>query len=289
MDSLFPSFTTLRINDQIIDLSRPILMGVINATPDSFYEGTRTLHLEQGMKLAEKMIQEGVTILDIGGHSTRPGADPVSASEELARVLPFIHALHTTFPEIILSIDTYRLDVAKQAIQAGAHIFNDIGGGNMDEGIFDWVAEAQIPYILSHSVGRFEQVHQVPEYRDVIESVWNQLADSVQELRALGLKDLILDLGFGFSKSLDQNYTLLAALGQFKNLGCPILAGLSRKSMIYKLLGIAPEEALNGSTVLHTMALLAGASILRVHDVKEAKEVIQIVQKLKENGISDLG
>lgn len=289
MDSLFPSFTTLRINDQIIDLSRPILMGVINATPDSFYEGTRTLHLKQGIKLAEKMIEEGVTILDIGGHSTRPGADPVSSAEELARVLPFIHALHTTFPEIILSIDTYRLYVAQQAIQAGAHIFNDIGGGHMDEGIFEWVAEAQIPYILSHSVGRFEQVHEVPEYRDVIESVWNQLADSVQKLRALGLKDLILDLGFGFSKSLDQNYTLLAALGQFKNLGCPILAGLSRKSMIYKLLDIAPQEALNGSTVLHTIALLSGATILRVHDVMEAKEVIQIVQKLKENGISDLG
>ncbi len=289
MDALFPSFKTLRINDRIIDLSGPILMGVINATPDSFFEGTRTLHLEQGMKLAEKMIHEGVTILDVGGHSTRPGADPVSSVDELARVLPFINALQATFPEIILSIDTYRLEVAQQAIRAGAHIFNDIGGGKMDTGIFEWVADAQIPYILTHSLGRFEQVHDVQVYNDVVESVWNLLAESVQKLRGLGLKDLIIDLGFGFSKSLDQNYALLAALGQFKHLGCPILVGLSRKSMIYKLLETSPEEALNGSTVLNTVALLSGASILRVHDVKEAKEVIQIIEKLKENGISDLG
>jgi dihydropteroate synthase len=197
-------------------------------------------------------------------------------------------AISQEFPSVIISVDTYRVEVAKAAIAAGAHLFNDIGAGQMDEGVFDYIVENQVPYILSHSVGRFEQVHEVPDYQNVVGEVLKDLLSKVQELRSRGFKDLIVDPGFGFSKSIDQNYQLLAHLRSFKLLGAPILAGLSRKTMIWKELGISPEEAMNGTTVLNTVALLQGASILRVHDVKEAKETIQLVQKLQQNGISHL-
>lgn len=263
-------------------------MGVLNITPDSFYAGSRLTSVELALKQASEMIASGALILDIGGHSTRPGADPVSLEEEIARVCPIISAIASAHPSVIISIDTYRVAVAKAAIEVGAHVFNDIGSGQMDEGVFDYIVENQIPYILSHSVGRFETVHEVPDYQNVVAEVLHNLLPKVQELRSRGFKDLIVDPGFGFSKSLNHNYQLLAHLRSFKLLGAPILAGLSRKTMIWKELGISADEALNGTTVLHTVALLQGASILRVHDVKEAKETIQLVQKLQQNGISHL-
>jgi len=263
-------------------------MGILNITPDSFFEGSRVSSVDLALQQASEMIAAGALILDIGGHSTRPGAAPVSPQEEIDRVCPIIVAISQEFPSVIISVDTYRVEVAKAAIAAGAHLFNDIGAGQMDEGVFDYIVENQVPYILSHSVGRFEQVHEVPDYQNVVGEVLKDLLSKVQELRSRGFKDLIVDPGFGFSKSIDQNYQLLAHLRSFKLLGAPILAGLSRKTMIWKELGISPEEAMNGTTVLNTVALLQGASILRVHDVKEAKETIQLVQKLQQNGISHL-
>jgi dihydropteroate synthase len=288
LDALFSTSQTIRLNGQLLDFSKPQIMGILNITPDSFYEGSRVTSVDLALTQASEMIAAGTLILDIGGHSTRPGAAPVSPQEEIDRVCPIIAAISQEFPSVIISVDTYRVAVAKSAIAAGAHLFNDIGAGQMDEGVFDYIVENQVPYILSHSVGRFEQVHEVPDYQNVLAEVLHDLLPKVQELRSRGCKDLIVDPGFGFSKSIDHNYQLLAHLRSFKLLGVPILAGLSRKTMIWKELGISPEEALNGTTVLNTVALLQGASILRVHDVKEAKETIQLVQKLQQNGISHL-
>jgi dihydropteroate synthase len=288
LDALFSTSQTIRLNGQLIDFSAPKIMGILNITPDSFFEGSRVSSVDAALEQASSMIAAGALILDIGGHSTRPGAAPVSPEEEIARVCPIISAISVAYPAVIISIDTYRVAVAKVALAAGAHIFNDIGAGQMDEGVFDYIVKNQVPYILSHSVGRFEDVHQVPDYQNVVAEVLHDLLSKVQELRSRGFKDLIVDPGFGFSKALDHNYSLLAHLRSFKLLGAPILAGLSRKTMIWKELGISADEALNGSTVLHTIALQQGASILRVHDVKEAKETIHLVQKLQQNGLSHL-
>lgn len=292
MDALFPTINTFFVNGQLIDLggtlNSAICMGILNVTPDSFYEGSRINSVDAALKQADKMISEGVAIIDVGGHSTRPGAEPVSEKEEINRVVPIIEALNNRFPSLIISIDTYRLPVAKAAFDAGAHILNDIGGGQMDDGIFDWICSAQIPYVLTHSVGKFEEVHQIPTYENVVETVWTDLAKKVQYLRSKGLKNLLIDPGFGFSKSLDHNYELLSKLGQFKLLGAPIMVGLSRKTMIHKFLQIDADQSLTGSTALHAIALNKGASILRVHDVKEAMEVIKLVHKLKQYGVSDI-
>lgn len=292
MDALFPTFNTFFVNGQLLDLggtlSSSVCMGILNVTPDSFYEGSRINSVDAALRQAEKMILEGVTMLDVGGHSTRPGAEPVSEQEEISRVIPIIDALSKRFPALIISIDTYRLSVAKSAFASGAHILNDIGGGQMDVGIFDWICAEQIPYVLTHSVGKFEEVHQIPAYENVVEAVWTDLAKKVQYLRSKGLKNLLIDPGFGFSKSLDHNYELLSKLGQFKLLGAPILVGLSRKTMIHKFLHIDADQSLTGSIALHAIALNKGANILRVHDVKEAVEVIKLVHKLKQYGVSDI-
>jgi len=292
LDALFPTFKTFYANGQLLDLSgtfnAAISMGILNVTPDSFFEGSRINSVDAAVQQAEKMILEGVTIIDVGGHSTRPGADPVSEQEEISRVIPIINALGKRFPDLIISIDTYRLSVAKAAFAAGAHILNDIGGGQMDVGIFDWICSEQIPYVLTHSVGKFKEVHQIPAYENVVDVVWTDLAKKVQYLRSKGLKNLLIDPGFGFSKSLDHNYELLSKLSQFKLLGAPILVGLSRKTMIHKFLHIDADQSLNGSTALHAIALNKGASVMRVHDVKEAMEVIKLVHKLKQYGVSDI-
>lgn len=291
MDALFPTFNTFFVNGQLLDLSGTlnpaICMGILNVTPDSFFEGSRINSVDAALLQAEKMILEGVSIIDVGGHSTRPGAEPVSEQEEINRVIPIIGALNKRFPALIISIDTYRLSVAQAAFASGAHILNDIGGGQMDVGIFDWICSAQIPYVLTHSVGKFEEVHQIPAYERVVEAVWTDLAKKVQYLRSRGLKNLLIDPGFGFSKSLDHNFDLLSKLSQFKLLGAPIMVGLSRKTMIWKYLEVDVEQSLTGTTALHALALHKGASILRVHDVKEAKEVIKLVHKLKQYGVSD--
>jgi dihydropteroate synthase len=288
LNALFPSFQTIRVKGRILRLDEPWIMGILNATPDSFYEESRTLDVAVCIERVAEMIAMGATIIDIGGNSTRPGAEPVSVSDEIDRVVPIISSLRQHFPSLLISIDTYRLAVAQAAIAAGADIFNDIGAGQMDQGIFAWVAQNQVPYILSHSRGAFDQVHEVPNYQDVVSDVWSDLALKLQQLRTLGAKDVIIDLGLGFSKSIDHNYALLANLSAFKTLGAPILIGVSRKSMIYKTLGITAAESLNGTSVLHTIALQQGANVLRVHDVAAAKEVITLVSKLQSNGLSNL-
>ncbi len=288
MNALFPSFQTIRIKGRILRLDEPWIMGILNTTPDSFYEGSRALDTSLCLERVAGMVALGAQMVDIGGHSTRPGAAHVSVEEEIERVVPVITRVREQFPSLIISIDTYRLPVAKAAIAAGADILNDIGAGQMDSGIFEWVAENQVPYILSHSRGAFDQVHEVPDYQNVVSDVWSDLAQKLQTLRALGAKDVIIDPGLGFSKSIEHNYTLLAHLAAFKTLGAPILLGVSRKSMIYKTLGISAAESLNGTSVLHTIALQQGANIIRVHDVAEAREVITLLAKLQSNGLSNL-
>jgi dihydropteroate synthase len=288
LDELFPSFQTLKINQGLLDLRAPLVMGILNATPDSFYVGSRVSQMDETLALAARMVQEGAKMLDLGGHSTRPGATSVSPQEEMDRVLPFIERIIKEFPDIIVSVDTYRLAVAQAAFAAGAGLWNDIGGGNMDEGVFDWVIEHQVPYVLSHSVGRFSEVHQVPDYADVVQDVWLDLQGKVDYFRSRGHRDLLIDPGFGFSKSLDHNYALLASLNSFTRLGAPVLVGLSRKTMIWKYLEISADQALNGTTALHAIAIAQGASILRVHDVKEAMEVIALGTKLKQHGLSNI-
>lgn len=288
MDSLFPSFQTIRINNRIMTFDNPRIMGILNATPDSFFTHSRVDSIDFALQQAAEMIEQGASILDIGGHSTRPDAVPVSIQEEIDRVVPIIEAISNAFPDTVLSVDTYRLKVAQESLKVGAHIFNDIGCGNMDEGIFDWICQLQVPYILTHSVGAFTEVHQIPAYSNIVEDVLPVLLEKIQFLRNKGLKDICVDPGFGFSKSLDQNYQLMAQLDQFKFLGVPILVGVSRKTMIAKLLQISALDSLNATTALHMTALMKGANILRVHDVKEAKEVITIYQKLQENGLSNI-
>jgi dihydropteroate synthase len=288
LKSLFPSFKTIRIQDRILSFERPLIMGILNTTPDSFYAGSRVSDLEACGARAAEMISHGATFLDVGGHSTRPNAEIVSVQEEISRVVPVIKMLRKRFPDISISIDTYRLAVAQAAFSAGAQLFNDIGAGQMDEGIFEWVASKKIPYVLTHSVGKFTAVHDVPAYTDVVAEVWSDLALKLQQLRDLGAVDVLVDPGFGFSKSLEHNYELLSHLENFTHLGAPVLVGLSRKTMIYKELGISVEDSLNGTTVLHTLALQKGVSVLRVHDVAEVAEAIHLVEKIKQYGISDL-
>jgi dihydropteroate synthase len=288
LDELFPSFQTLKVNQRLLDFREPMVMGILNATPDSFYEGSRVRWMDETLTLANRMVQEGAKMLDIGGHSTRPGAASVSLQEEIDRVIPGIERLAAEFPHIVLSIDTYRLAVAQFGIAAGAGLWNDIGGGNMDEGVFDWVIENKVPYILSHSVGRFSEVHQIPEYSNVAQDVWMDLRSKFDYFRSRGHHDLLIDPGFGFSKSLDHNYALLASLNSFTRIGAPVIVGLSRKTMIWKYLKSDADHALNGTTALHAIAIAQGASILRVHDVKEAVEVIALGTKLKQHGLSNL-
>ena len=287
MNTLFPNFQTIQTKGRILCFEKPLIMGILNITPDSFFEKSRVQQADEVLQKAQMMLDQGADILDIGGHSTRPNAASVSIQEELDRVLPIIELLESRFPNAFLSIDTYRLDVAKQAIQSGAHLVNDIGCGNMDEGMLDWVGTENVPYILSHSVGQFNEVHQLPNYLNIVQEVFSDLSSKIHYLRKLGNTNVLVDPGLGFSKSLDQNYELLSQLGDLKRLGAPILVGVSRKTMICRLLNIKAEDALNGTSALHMFALMKRANIVRVHDVKEAKEVIDLFVKLKQYGVSD--
>jgi len=288
LNPLFPNLQTINCQGRVLSFSTPQIMGILNVTPDSFFEESRIKANDSVVDKAKQMLEQGASILDIGGHSTRPNAQPVSLEEELGRVVPVIEKITKSIPEAFISVDTYRLEVAKQAIAAGAHIVNDIGCGNMDEGMLEWIGKENIPYILSHSVGSFQEVHQLPNYLNIIQDVWKDLLDKVNYLRKLGNTNVIIDPGLGFSKSLEHNYQLLAQLDQLHSIGAPILIGVSRKTMICKVLQIKPEEALNGTTALHMASLMKGANILRVHDVKEANEVVDLFLKLQENGLSNL-
>lgn len=272
----YSSFT-LNAGGTLIDLSTPKIMGILNITPDSFYDGGRYQHVEAALRQAEKLLTEGADIIDIGAYSSRPGAADVNSDEELARLIPVITAIKNRYPEAILSIDTFRAHVARETIAAGAHIINDISGGTLDGEMFSTIAKLQVPYILMHMRGNPQNMQQLTGYDDVVHDISLFFGRQVAALRALGVKDIILDPGFGFAKTLEQNYTLLSRIEELHVLGLPILGALSRKSMIYKKLGITPAEALNGTTVLNTLLLIKGVQLLRVHDVKAAKEAVLLL------------
>ena len=263
-----------------MDFTEPKIMGIINVTPDSFYGGSRVDSVSALLSKAEAMANEGVDVFDVGGYSTRPGASEISVTEEIDRVLSSIEVLKKHFPEIPISIDTFRASVAREAIYNGAEVINDISGGALDSAMFPLVAELQVPYILMHMRGNPKNMQEHTNYQNLLIDILFDLADKVKELRSSGVKDIIVDPGIGFAKNIDQNFELIKELKQFQILGCPILIGISRKSFIYKTLKITAEDSLNATTALHTFALLNGANILRVHDVKEANEVKELIQKL---------
>jgi len=271
---------TINCKGQLISLGKPIVMGILNITPDSFYDGGTNTDMKEVLKKAEQMLLEGATILDIGGMSSRPGAAIISEAEELKRVLPVITAIIKQFPDSILSIDTVQSVVAKAAIESGASIVNDISAGKIDSTMYDTVAQLGVPYILMHMQGKPKDMQQKPTYEGVQLEVLDFLIAELGKLRALGVKDVIVDPGFGFGKSIEHNYQLLKELHIFKIMDVPILAGLSRKSMIYKVLECSPQEALNGTSILNLVALQQGAAMLRVHDVKEAMETIRLFEYL---------
>jgi len=273
---------SINCKGKLLNLSEPVVMGIINATPDSFYEGHLKAGRQQITDLAGKMINEGAAILDIGGLSTRPGSSAVSVQEETDRVLPVIESTHSAFPAMIISVDTYNSLVAKAAVAAGASIVNDISGGDMDTDMLATVAALQVPYICMHMQGMPATMQLKPVYKNVVTEVLDFFIRKIGACKNAGIIDIIIDPGFGFGKTIEHNFELLKALRVLCEItGKPLLAGLSRKGTIYKTLGITAAEALNGTTVLNTMALLNGASILRVHDVKEAKEAITLFNAYK--------
>ncbi|MDN3580651.1 dihydropteroate synthase [Mucilaginibacter flavus] len=275
-DNVFNKKVTLNAGGKLIDLSAPKVMGIINITPDSFYAGNRKPGVEEALQLAQKMLQDGATFLDLGAYSSRPGATDISVQEETDRLLPVVEAIAATFPDAVLSIDTFRHQVAEAAIKAGAHIINDISGGTLDADMFATVARLQVPYILMHMKGTPQNMTQMAQYDDVFNEVLDFFGSAWHQLKQLGVHDVIIDPGFGFAKNQQQNYTLMRRLQEFEILGLPLLTGISRKRMIYGLLGGNAADALNGTTVLNTIALNKGANILRVHDVKEAVEAVKI-------------
>jgi len=279
-DTSFYQKTTLQTRGSLLDLSEPKVMGILNITPDSFYDGGKHSSVDKVVATASQMLEDGADIIDIGGYSTRPNAAEVEEAEELERVIPIIKAIIEKHPNAIISIDTFRSSVAKQAIEAGAGIINDVSGGNLDSEMFKLVAQLQVPYILMHMRGTPASMQSLTDYDDLIVDVAKELSVKLNRLRALGVNDVVVDPGFGFAKSIDQNYEILKKLSYFEILESPLLVGISRKSMIYKILGGSAAEALNGTTSLNMAALMNGASILRVHDVKEAKEVITLFKKL---------
>ncbi len=274
---------TLNCKGRVLTIDKPLVMGIINITPDSFYKGSRVEGTDAVLRQAEQMLKDGATILDIGGQSTRPGSERLSDVEELKRVIDPVGVIHKHFPQAYISIDTYHASVAKEAVAAGACIVNDISAGSMDGAMIETVAAMQVPYVLMHMKGTPQTMQQHTNYDDVTKEVLDFFIHQKTELEKAGIADIIIDPGFGFGKTIGQNFELLRNLPVFKMLNCPLLLGISRKSSIYKTLGISPDEALNGSTVLNTIGLLNGAIILRVHDVKEAVEVIKLVNAYRDD------
>lgn len=275
-DTFFRKKLSLNVGGKLIDLSTPKVMGIINITPDSFFAGSRKTDTAAILQQVEKMLTDGATFLDLGAYSSRPGAVDISVEEEIERLLPAVEAIAKDFPEAIMSVDTFRASIAEAAVKAGAHIINDISGGSLDADMFATVARLQVPYILMHMKGTPQTMVQQAQYDDVFAEVFDYFVKKIYQLRQLGLHDIILDPGFGFAKTAEQGYELMNRMQEFGLLQLPVLAGISRKRMIYGLLGRTAEEALNGTTVLNTIALIKDASILRVHDVKEAVEAVKI-------------
>lgn len=281
MDTFFHKKVTLNAGGKLIDLSTPKVMGIINLTPDSFYAGSRKQDMGAILQQAQKMLTEGATFLDLGAYSSRPGAADISVQEEMDRLLPAVEAIVKDNPDAILSIDTFRAAVATAAVKAGAHIINDISGGELDTDMFATVANLQVPYILMHMKGTPQNMNQMANYENVFNEVFDYFTYKYHQLKQLGVKDVILDPGFGFAKKTEHSYALMHRLQDFNVLQLPLLVGVSRKNMIYKTLGITADEALNGTTALNVIALTKGADILRVHDVKEAVEAVKIWEMCK--------
>lgn len=281
-DTFLNRKTTLNVKGRLVDLSSPCVMGILNLTTDSFYSNSRIGSVELALQRAENILNEGGKFIDIGAYSSRPGADDVSEQEETDRIVPVVEAIVGRFPEALISIDTFRAKVARNAIEAGAHVINDIAAGNMDETMFQTVADLQVPYIMMHMKGTPQTMQQNTNYENLMLEMSNYFSDKVSQLQSLGVHDIILDPGFGFAKTLNQNYEVLQYMTDLDFFELPVLAGLSRKSMIYKFLGGGPEQALNGTTTLNTIALMKGANILRVHDVKAAAECIALVTKIQQ-------
>jgi len=275
-DTFFNKKSTLNAGGKLIDLSSPKVMGIINLTPDSFYTDSRKQDIPAVLSRAEKMLTEGATFLDLGAYSSRPGAEDISIQQEMDRLLPAVDAIVQKFPGAVLSIDTFRSQVAEAAIKAGAHIINDISGGELDADMFATVAKLQVPYILMHMKGTPQNMMQQANYENVFDEVFDYFTNKYYQLKQLGVMDVIIDPGFGFAKRSEHSYELMRRLEEFNRLRLPILVGISRKRMIYNILGHSAEEALNGTTTLNSIALTKGANILRVHDVKEAVEAVRI-------------
>ncbi|QEC71825.1 dihydropteroate synthase [Arachidicoccus ginsenosidivorans] len=276
---------TLNCKGRLLTLTKPIVMGIINVNDDSFYGGSRQIDPASVVGAAEAMLTEGASCIDIGGQSTHPKSPRISANEEAARVIPAIKALLKRFPEAVISIDTYYSEVAAAAVEAGALLVNDISAGGLDSNMFSTVSALEVPYIAMHMRGNPNTMASLTDYQDVVTSVFDYFVEKIGAIKEAGIKDLIIDPGFGFAKTEAQNYQLLARLSEFKLFDLPILVGVSRKSMIYKFLGISAEEALNGTTVLNTWALSHGADILRVHDVKAAMEAIRLMDLLDQRSL----
>jgi dihydropteroate synthase len=272
----------INVRGNLVDLSVPKVMGIINVTPDSFYEKSRFTEKEEIIRAASQMIEDGADFLDVGGYSSRPGAESITPEEERGRLINAVKLINRELPDAIISIDTFRSEIAVEAVlECGADIVNDISGGEADGKMFHVVEKLRVPYIMMHMQGTPGTMQENPVYDDVVADILRWFGERIVRLQAMGVNDIIIDPGFGFGKTLSQNFELLRHLGDLSIAGLPVLAGISRKSMIWKTLEITPEEALNGTSVLNTVALLNGADILRVHDVKEAVQAVKLVEKLK--------
>ena len=274
---------TINCKGNLIDLSTPKVMGILNITPNSFYDGGKFQEKSVILNQVEKMLNEGATFIDIGAYSSKPNAAFVSEEEELQRILPVLQQIIKQFPDVIVSIDTFRAEVAKQCVLNGAAMINDISAGHLDEKMLPTIAELQVPYIMMHMKGNPQTMQSLAHYDDIVKEMIYYFSERIFEARKLGINDLIVDPGFGFAKTLEQNYEVMQKLDIFKQLELPLLVGISRKSMIYKTLETSAQEALNGTTFLNAIALEKGANILRVHDVKEAVECVKLFEKLKCN------
>lgn len=281
--SVIRAMFTLNCKGRLLVIDQPIVMGIVNTTPDSFYAESRLREKGALLSRVEQMTKEGAAIIDIGGQSTRPNSKRISAGEETDRVVPVIEMIAKQFPAVFISIDTFYASVATAAVNAGAHMVNDVSAGSLDEKMIASVASLRVPYVLMHMVGDPQTMQTNPVYENVVLEVFDFLNFKIKELHHAGIHDVIVDPGFGFGKTIDHNLELLNGLSFFQQLNKPLLAGLSRKATVYKTLNIQPEEALNGTTVLNTISLLNGAQILRVHDVKEAVQAIQLTSRLKKN------
>ncbi len=272
---------TINCNSRLIDLNLPKVMGILNVTPNSFYDGGKHNEINSIMHQVDRMLSEGADFIDIGAYSSKPSAEFVSEEEEIKRLVPIIKELVDHFPTIVLSVDTFRANVAKVAVEHGAGIINDISAGLLDEKMLETVADLKVPYIMMHMRGNPQTMQSLTNYEDIVKEMIFYFSERIQKARSYGISDIVIDPGFGFAKTLEQNYEVLHKMELFSMLELPLLAGVSRKSMIYKVLENSPQEALNGTSVLNTIALQKGAKILRVHDVKEAVECIKLVSKLK--------